>query len=145
MTETKKTILALDDDETFRMLIRQRLENAGYGVHSVATGGEAIECFQDSQFGKNGFDLIILDLLMPQPNGFEVFKQLKELSVTSRTPVLILTVIGLEPQVQDLLEAGAHHVKKDEANTQLLPKIRELLGEPTQQTGRGQARTPEGA
>ncbi|HEY0174088.1 MAG TPA: response regulator [Pyrinomonadaceae bacterium] len=129
MTETKKTILALDDDETFRILIRQRLENAGYNVHSVETGVEAIACFQDSQFGKNGFDLIILDLLMPRPNGFEVFWHLKELSVTSGTPVLILTVIGLEPQVQDMLEAGAHHVKKDEANTQLLPKIRELLGE----------------
>lgn len=129
MAETKKTILVLDDDYIFRIAIRDWLEAAGYEVHSVATGGDAIACFQDSQFGKHGFNLIILDLLMPQPNGFEVFRRLKELSVTSRTPVLILTVVGLEPQVQEMLEAGAHHVKKDEASELLLPKIRDLLGE----------------
>jgi hypothetical protein len=42
-----------------------------------------------------------------------------------------------------MLEAGAHHVKKIEANTQLLPKIRELLGEATQQFGNSQARAAE--
>jgi CheY-like chemotaxis protein len=143
MTETKKNILVLDDDHIFRMVMRDLLEEAGYEVHSVATGGDAIACFQDSQFGKHGFDLIILDLLMPQPNGFEVFRHLKELSVTSRTPVLILTVVGLEPQVQEMLEAGAHHVKKDEANEQLLPKIRELMDEAPRGFRSTQARAPE--
>lgn len=128
MTEAKKTILAIDDNDVFRMLIRQQLEAEGYEVHSVATGREAIACFEEGRGGKDRFDLIILDLLMPQPNGFEVFKHLKELSVTSRTPVLLLTVVGLEPQVQELLEAGAHHVKKDEADEQLVPKIKELIG-----------------
>jgi CheY-like chemotaxis protein len=128
LTETKKRILTLDDNNIFRMLIRQRLEGAGYEVHSVEKGGEAIACFDENRFGKYGFDLIILDLMMPRPNGFEVFSHLKELSVTSRTPVLILTVIGLEPQVQGLLDAGAHHLKKDEAAEQLLPTVKKLIG-----------------
>jgi CheY-like chemotaxis protein len=104
------------------------LERAGYEVHSVETGKAAIACFSEDRFGKYSFDLIILDLLMPQPNGFEVFRHLKELSVTSRTPVLILTVIGLEPQVQSLLDAGAHHLNKDEAEVQLVTKVKELIG-----------------
>lgn len=128
MTETKKRILTLDDNDIFRMLIRQRLEGAGYEVHSVETGEEAIACFAENRFGKYGFDLVILDLLMPRPNGFEVFEHLKELGVTSRTPVLILTVLGLEREVQSLLDAGAQHLKKDEAQELLLTKVKELIG-----------------
>lgn len=123
MTKIKKRILSIDDDQPFRMLIRIMLEAAGYEVDSAADGGEAICRVREQRF-----DLIILDLLMPQPNGFKVFQQLKELSIFSRTPVLILTVLGLESQVQALLQDGAHHLKKDEAPEQLVPKVRELIG-----------------
>lgn len=125
MTESKKRILALDDEEILRMVIRDQLEAAEYVVVSVASGIEAME-----QAEANPFDLIILDLLMPQPNGFKVFDRLKELSVASRTPILILTVVGLEPQVQELLERGksVHHLSKDNAPEELVPKVRELIG-----------------
>ena len=76
------------------------------------------------------FDLIVLDLLMPRPNGFEVFRRLKALSIINGTSILILTVVGLEPQVQALLEEGAHHLPKQEAPTKLVTKVKELIGEP---------------
>lgn len=128
MTEIRKHILAIDDDYFFRMQLRQLLETAGYEVDSVETGEAAIACFGENGFAKDRFNLIILDLLMPQPDGFKVFKHLKELSVASRTPILILSVLGLKPKVQDLLEEGAHHLKKDEVTTQLVAKVKELIG-----------------
>lgn len=123
MAETKKRILAVDDATIFRMLVRELLERSGYEVESVATGEEAITRAQETHF-----DLIILDLLMPQPNGFDIFKRLKELCVTSRTPILILTVLGLESKIQALLQDGAHYLKKDEARVQLVSKVKEMIG-----------------
>lgn len=123
MAETKKRILAVDDDLIFRILIRGLLERSGYRVDSVASGEDAIARTQET-----GFDLIILDLMMPQPNGFEIYKRLKELCVTSRTPILILTVLGLESKIQALLQDGAHYLKKDEARDQLVSKVKEMIG-----------------
>ncbi|MFN8494249.1 MAG: response regulator [Caldilineaceae bacterium] len=124
MAETPKRILLVDDDPILRMGFRDLLENAGYAFHSVAGGAEALQLAQEQNFA-----LIILDLLMPRPNGFEVFRRLKELSVASRTPILILTVVGLEPQVQNLLQQGAHYLSKQRAPRGLVAKVRELIGE----------------
>lgn len=123
MTETRKRILVVDDEEIHRMALRDRLEAAGYEVYSAEGGEEAIALVQQMDF-----DLITLDLLMPYPNGFVVFGRLKELSVLSRTPILILTVVGLEPQIQSLLAQGAHYLRKLEAPRTLVSKIRELIG-----------------
>lgn len=127
--EARKRILVIDDEEIHRMGLRDRLEAAGYEVYSADGGYEAIALVQ-----KMEFDLITLDLLMPQPNGFAVFQRFKELSILSRTPILILTVVGLEPQVQALLAQGASHLQKLGAPRLLVPKIRELIG--ASQSGR---------
>jgi len=123
MPETKKRILFIDDERPFRMLSRINLEAAGYQVDSAADASEAIACVEEQRF-----DLIILDLLMPQPDGFKVFQKLKDLKITTQTPVLLLTVLGWEPQVQQLIADGAHHLKKDDAPEQLLPMVKELIG-----------------
>ena len=128
MTETKKQILAIDDDYFFRMELRKLLEASGYEVESAETGEEAIACFGDNRFKKDRFNLIILDLIMPQPDGFKVFKHLKELSVASRTPILILSVLGLQPKVQALLDEGAHHLKKDDVPELLVTTVKDLIG-----------------
>jgi len=119
----KKSILFVEDNETFRMLARIYLEAAGYQVSTAKDGNDAI-----SRVQKQAFDLIILDLLMPPPDGFEVYRKFKVLSVTDRTPVLILTCLGLEAQVQELLHHGAHLLQKDDVTAQLVPKVRELIG-----------------
>lgn len=119
----KKSILFIDDYETFRMLTRITLEAAGYEVSTAENGNDAIRRVQEQTF-----DLIILDLLMPQPDGFELYKKFQGLSVTPRTPVLILTCLGLEAQVQELTQQGAYLLKKDDASEQLVPKVRELIG-----------------
>ena len=123
VTETKKRILIVDDEMIHRMGLRDRLEAADYEVHSAAGGKEAIELVQQVDF-----DLIILDLLMPPPNGFMVFRCLKKLSVVGRIPILILTVVGLEPQVAALLQKGAHYMQKSEAPLRIVSKVRELIG-----------------
>ena len=120
----KKRILIIDDEAIHRTGLRNRLEAAGYEVHSAEGGLEAIEMVQ-----KMSFSLITLDLLMPQPDGFEVFRRLKILPVIDGIPILILTVVGLEPQVQVLVEQGAHHLRKQDAPLKIVSEIRRLIGE----------------
>ena len=122
MREKGKCILVVDDEPIHRMGIRDRLEHAGYEVDSAEGGDEALQMLQEMEF-----DLVILDLLMPRPNGFDVFEELKVRSVASRIPILILTVVGLEPRVQALIAAGAHYLQKHHAPQELVPRVRELL------------------
>jgi DNA-binding response OmpR family regulator len=123
--KTSKRILLVDDNETHRMGLRDRLEATGYEVHSADGGEEALQLAQNMKF-----HLITLDLLMPQPDGFEVFRRLKQLSVASRTPILVLTVVGLGPRVQEVVEEGAHYLQKRDALSQLVTKVKGLIGEP---------------
>jgi CheY-like chemotaxis protein len=123
MPELKKLILCIDDYKPFRMLTRIHLENAGYKVYTASNGKDGI-----SRAQARNFDLIILDLIMPEFDGFSVFNKLEELSIASRTPILVLTCLGLEKQVQELLNKGAYHLKKDDANDLLVPTVKELIG-----------------
>lgn len=119
-----KKILLVDDDDILRMAYRDLLEAEGYEVHSAKDGNEALECVEQERF-----DLIILDLLMPSPNGFEVYKRLKERCTTCQTPILILTVVGLDPKIQALLQDGAYYLPKQKADRELTGKLRKILAQ----------------
>jgi DNA-binding response OmpR family regulator len=123
VSDRRKRVLIVDDEPHHRLGIRDRLESAGYEVHSAAGGEEALELVQ-----RLDFDLIALDLLMPQPNGFEVFRQLKKLCRVRHIPILILTVVGLEPQVAALLKDGAFYLQKQDAPRKLVAKVKEIIG-----------------
>jgi CheY-like chemotaxis protein len=120
----KKRILIIDDEAIHRTGLRTRLEAAGYEVYSAEGGLEAIELIQ-----KMPFSLITLDLLMPQPDGFEVFRRLKALPMVDSIPILILTVVGLEPQVQALVDQGAQYLRKQDAPQKIVSEVRRLIGE----------------
>ena len=125
MSDNRKRILVVDDEMIHRMAIRDRLEANGYEVQSVTGGAEALQILREIEF-----DLIILDLLMPQPDGFEVFRCLRESSIIPRTPVILFTVLGKELQIKALIEQGAHHLQKLMAFQELMPKVQELIGPP---------------
>ena len=125
MGEVEKLILVVDDEKIHRMAIRDHLEASGYKVQSAAGGAETLQILKEVHF-----DLIILDLLMPQPDGFEVFRCLRESSVVPRTPVILFTVLGKEPHVKTLIEQGAHHLQKLRVFNELIPKVQELIGPP---------------
>ena len=123
---TRKRSVIVDDELIPRMALSDRLASANYEVASAGGGAEALTTL--TQPG-NSFDLIILDLLMPQPNGKAVFRRLKELSIASRTPILILTVVGLEPDIQSMMQQGAFYLQKKYAPTRILDVVQETLRE----------------
>jgi len=84
----KKTILVVDDDPSIRELLRQSLEAQGYQVCEANNGANAI-----AQVRQNPPDLVILDVMMPQINGFDVAVILKSDPQTADIPLMILSIL----------------------------------------------------
>ncbi|MEH2069867.1 MAG: PAS domain S-box protein [Nostoc sp.] len=86
--ENRKTILVVDDDANIRELLRQQLENEGYNVREAKDGMHAIHQIKIARP-----DLILLDVMMPQINGFDVAAVLKNDPQTADIPIIILSIV----------------------------------------------------
>jgi DNA-binding response OmpR family regulator len=87
---SKKRILLIEDDPMLVEMYREKLKMEGFRVATVGDGKKAIARI------KQGADLILLDILMPGMNGFEVLKKVKADTQTKEIPVIVLTNIGTE-------------------------------------------------
>ncbi len=81
-------ILVVDDDDSIRSLLDQELSEAGYCIQQATNGKEALECIR-----RNRPDLIILDVMMPEMNGFDVAAILKNDPQTMDIPIIILSIV----------------------------------------------------
>ena len=83
------TVLLVDDSAVIRQGLGQSLEQSGFEVLFAADGEKALEITR-----RASPDLILLDLLLPKVNGWDVIKALKNLPLTAQTPVLVLTSLA---------------------------------------------------
>ena len=84
---SKKTILVVDDMSQIRTILRFNLEKKGYNVIDTDCGKKALE----HASGGNTPDLIILDIMMPKMDGYEVLRRLRASDETRHIPVIFLT------------------------------------------------------
>lgn len=84
----QSTILIVDDDESIRSLLNQELSDAGYLIEEAGNGKEALEKIRNHQP-----DLIILDVMMPEMNGFDVAAILKNDPQTMNIPIIVLSIV----------------------------------------------------
>lgn len=96
------TILVADDEMLNRTLLRINLEGQGFTVYEVENGRDALEFLQD-----NPVDILILDLLMPEMDGFEVLSRLKDDDVLQHLPVLIISASDRMEDIVRCIEMGA--------------------------------------
>ena len=97
-----KKILIVDDDPIILRLLASRLKNSGYDVVSAIDGESGLK----KAIAKKP-DLVLLDIIMPGLNGFEVCKRLKENDKTKDIPVIMLTALAGEKDLSKSLEEGA--------------------------------------
>ncbi len=116
-------ILVVDDEENIRELVRYNLAREGYQVTTVGSGEEALK-----QAGEKPPDLIVLDLMLPGMDGFDVCRQLKNDSRTAHIPIVMLTVKGEESDIVVGLELGADdYITKPFSPKVLLARIKAVL------------------
>lgn len=119
-------ILLIEDDEMLASMYEERLSEEGYQVNIAGDGEEALE----KATGKP--DLILLDIMLPKLNGFEVLKRLKENQTTRHIPVIILTNLGSKNANEDrnlalALGATDYLVKSFHLPNEVVDKIKVVL------------------
>jgi len=114
------TILVVDDDTPIRSLLRQELGEAGYQVKEAANGKAALDMVRLSKP-----DLIILDVMMPEINGFDVAAVLKNDPATMDIPIIILSIV--QDKERGLRIGVDRYLTKPINTEQLFHEVDELL------------------
>ena len=118
--KTRYKILAVDDEKRMVRFIQLNLEQDGFQVITAYNGKEALE-----QVRTQLPDLILLDIMMPDINGFEVLKKIREVNTV---PVIMLTAKGEEDDRIQGLELGADdYITKPFSPRELVSRIRAVL------------------
>ena len=115
-------ILLVDDNDLNLDMLSRRLERKGYEVIPVSTGRTALVAVQELHP-----DLILLDMSLPDLNGWEVAQQLKRAQATSAIPILALTAYSTETDRRRALDAGCDDYDTKPVDfTRLLAKMAAL-------------------
>jgi len=125
MNNMNKKILLVEDDLFLSSLLGNRLKKEGFEVIPVKVAGDVIKTARDSRP-----DLILLDLILPGKSGFEVFEELKLDVEAAKIPVIIISNLGQEGDVQRGKELGAvdYIVKAKITMDEMVAKIKSFFG-----------------
>lgn len=117
----RKRILIVEDDESISLGLRMNLEAEGYEVELAADGDEGL-----ARAASAGVDLVILDVMLPKVNGFEVVRRLRAKHAT--VPVVMLSARGAEMDKVMGLELGAEdYITKPFGLAELLARVKAVL------------------
>src|SRR3569832_15735 len=120
MASQAPRILLVDDEQAVQPLLAFPLRKDGYDVVAATTGGEALERFRDGEF-----DLVVLDVMLPQVDGFEVCRQLR---ARSSVPIIMLTAKAEEFDKVLGLELGADdYITKPFSMRELRSRVKAVL------------------
>ena len=123
MSEKKKKILFIEDEPDQIMMISLRLEKSGFAVISSMDGEQGLKMAVAEKP-----DLILLDVIMPGMDGFEVARRLRNDPATKHIPIISTTAAGMDDVEHSCLMAGADDcVRKPYDSADLLAKIKRLL------------------
>jgi diguanylate cyclase (GGDEF)-like protein len=116
-------ILVVDDEPPIREILKFQLENAGFEVACAETGQEGLRMVESESP-----DLVLLDLMIPEMDGYEVCRRLKGAYTTRQIPVIILTARGeLDEKLKGLENGANDYVTKPFSMPELIMRIRNVL------------------
>ena len=121
--DVSKRILVVDDDENILSLERTILEQKGFDVTTAEGGEEALRVLR-----KDSFDLVLLDVMMPDKDGFEVCRQIKQEPRLRNLPVIFLTAKGGGEALAEGFDSGAvMYINKPFTANKLLTIVNTML------------------
>lgn len=121
-----KKILIVEDDSMLRESLRDFLSKEGFETITASDGEEGTKLAKSSDP-----DLVLLDIILPKKNGYEVIKDLRSTETTKDVPIILLTNLGSLNDIEKALSLGAttYLVKGDYKLEEIADKIRGVLGE----------------
>jgi CheY-like chemotaxis protein len=121
---TRKKILLVDDSATTLLMEQMVLRGQPYQIVTARNGREAIE-----RADVEHPDLILLDVVMPEMNGFEACRRIRQHQSSSAVPIIMVTTSGEEQSVETGFQSGcSDYITKPINGAELLSKVRSYLG-----------------
>ncbi len=119
-----KKILIVEDEEFLAEMYQMKFESEGYDITIASDGPECLEKVETEKF-----DLILLDLVMPGMDGFQVLEKLRENAETMKTKVYILSNLGQEEEVARAFDKGADGflIKANLTPAQLMEDVKKIF------------------
>ncbi|MBI3443442.1 response regulator [Candidatus Woesebacteria bacterium] len=120
-----KKVLIVDDDSTVRELYEEVLKDEGFEVETAADGEEGL-----TKITEGGYNLILLDIMMPKLDGIGILTSLSEKQPKIKNgPIILLTNLAHDPQIEEALKMGAKAalIKADLTPLQFVEKIKTYL------------------
>lgn len=124
MAEGKKRILLIEDDQDLRELYSEVLRDEGFEVLEAADGQVGLEK------GKaGGYDLMLLDIMLPKIDGLQILKDVKGQANLSRIPIILLTNLGRESIIKEGFTLGAegYIIKSEYTPDQVVAEVKKFL------------------
>ncbi len=120
----KTSVLVVEDDQFITNAYKYKFEEAGFRVEIANNGEEAIKILK-----KINANIIILDIIMPVKNGFEVLEEIKKDKKLSQIPVIVATNLGQEDHIKKAMDLGANEyiVKSELSLNDLVKKIKSMI------------------
>lgn len=117
-------VLIVEDEEVLAKVFQEKLEKSGYDVKLAGDGEAALSMAASSKP-----DVIVLDLLLPKKNGFEVLEVLKSDETTKMIPVVVVSNLGEDSDIKRALALGAadYYVKSEHPINEIVEKIKNAL------------------
>jgi len=121
---SKKRILLVEDDRFILEMYAEKLNDVGFQVEKAEDGVVAVELAK-----KKNPDLILLDIIIPKMDGFEVLKALKKEQKLKNVPVILLTNLGQRQSIEKGLKLGAtdYIIKAHFTPAEVIEKIEQIL------------------
>ncbi|MCC6953621.1 MAG: response regulator [Deltaproteobacteria bacterium] len=122
---SKRSILVVDDDPDSRAMVRTILESDGFAVEEASGGKEALERMETYSPA-----LVLLDIMMPEMNGYDVLVHMKQKAETQNIPVIMVTAKGdPEDLITGYKDYGVeYYITKPFTTRQLLAGVKLVLG-----------------
>ncbi len=120
-----KKILLIEDDPFLSSLLKNRFIKEGYEIVLAQTGDAGIQAAK-----QGGVDLILLDLILPGKSGFEVMEELNMDPLVPKVPILIISNLGQDSDIEKGKELGAvgYLIKARTSIETLISKAKEFIG-----------------
>jgi len=123
LQDTQKTILVVDDDKSLVRSLKYRLEKRGFSTYVAYDGKEALEMVKSHLP-----DLVLLDIVMPEMDGYEVMKALKRKPDTTNIPIVVMTGVEIDGgKVKALSVGAAEYLTKSSGFDKILKSIEGIL------------------
>jgi signal transduction histidine kinase/ActR/RegA family two-component response regulator len=135
-----ETILVVDNDEAFLKMMKMILPREGYNVRYTSDSTKAVHYAK-----KHLVDLLMLDLLMPEIDGYEVCRRVRRDDEIGDLPIMVVSAAGGNEVARRVFEAGADdHIIKPFDQQDLLSRMNDLLAKSVQRKGTGVTKGDEG-